>query len=132
MNSGFYSVLYKWQLNDGNGIRKIALQKVALQKIASYENTPPPSPHEYSPLWKLRPVKITPPPEYCPRENAPWENYPTWENYPQWNPLPTYISYKWKKKQNKIIKFFVLKKAAQYSILMKITKVKWSHRKYWA
>ena len=52
MNSGFR----KWQLNDGNGIRKIAPQKIALQKIDSYENTP----YEYSSLWKLPPVKITP------------------------------------------------------------------------
>ena len=54
------------------------IRKISPQKISPYEY----SPHESSP-WKFSPEKIAP-----------------WENYPQWNPLPTYKSYKWKKKQN--------------------------------
>ena len=52
-------------------------------------------------------VKITPQ-NFYPRKIAPWENYP------QWNPLPTYKSYKWKKKQN--YKIFCLEEscATQY------------------
>ena len=48
---------------------------------------------ENCPLWKLPPVKITP-------QNFFPEKIPPWENYLQSNPLPTYRSYKWKKKQN--------------------------------
>ena len=58
-------------------------------------------PYEYSrlwnespPLWKFRPRN------FPPRKLPPGKISTPWENYPQWNPLPTYKSYKWKKKQN--------------------------------
>ena len=54
-------------------------------------------------IKKISPQKI-PPYEYSPYESSPWKFSPEkiapWENYPQWNPLPTYKSYKWKKKQS--------------------------------
>ena len=53
----------------------------------------PPSPYEYSPLWKLPTVKITA------QKIVHWENSHL-GNYPQWNPLPAYKSYKRKEKQN--------------------------------
>ena len=46
-----------------------------------------------SPLWKL-------PPEHFLPENCPLWKFPPRENFSQWNPLPTYKSYKWKKKRN--------------------------------
>ena len=49
--------------------------------------------YEYSPLWKLPVVKINP------QKFAP-EKITFYENFLPWNPLPTYKSYKWKKKQN--------------------------------
>ena len=108
-------MLYKWQLNDGNGIRKIVPQKItpqktALQKIASYENTL----YEYSPLWKLPPVKIIPQ-KFSPEKMPPGKITP--------NEIPSLLINHTNEKKNKIIKFFVLKKAVQYNILMKITKV---------
>ena len=50
------------------------------------------------PPRKLPPMKAPPcenyPKNFSPRKISPWENYS------QSNPLPTYKSYKWKKKQN--------------------------------
>ena len=59
------------------------------QKIPPYENTPV----ESSSCENY-------PPEICVRENSSLLKFLLWENYPPWNPLPTYKSYKWKKKQN--------------------------------
>ena len=56
------------------------------------------------------------PPEFFPRENPP-----TWKNYPNEIPSPL-INYR-NERKNKITKFFALKKAVQYNILIKITKV---------
>ena len=70
--------------------RKLPPRKLSLMKIPLYE---------YSPLWKLPPVKITSQ-NFPQRKLPPRKILPSWENYPQSNPLPTYKSYKWKKKQN--------------------------------
>ena len=64
-------------------------------------------------MWLIRLRKIDKPkifqifPPFCVlnySENYPQNFFPKkivpWENYPQWNALPTYKSYKWKKKQN--------------------------------
>ena len=77
-----------------NGIRKIAPQKITPKKIAPQKIAP----CENTPLWIFPPMKY-PPVKITPQKLAP-EKISPWENYPQWNPLPTYKSYKWKKKQN--------------------------------
>ena len=66
---------------------------------------------ENCPLWKYPPMKAYPyenypplPPEFFPRKKLPPVKIAPLVNYSQWNPLPTYKSYKWKKK--KITKFF--------------------------
>ena len=73
--------------------RNLSPRKLPPQKIAPYEN----SPYEYSPM-KVSPCENYPE-KFAPKKIAPCEN-PDWENYPQWNPIPTYKTYKWKKKQN--------------------------------
>ena len=55
-------------------------------------------------LRKL-PSRTLPPMKILRMNIAPYESSPPvkitpWENYPQWNPLPTYKSYKWKKKRS--------------------------------
>ena len=67
-------------LNLKNGWEEVYSLK-GIRKIAPYENTA----YESSPPL---------PPEFFTRENCPLGNNP------QWNPLPTYNSYKWKKKHN--------------------------------
>ena len=83
------------------------------------ETPPPPheknlSPYERSPLWKL-------PPEVCPRENWPLEKLPPGKIIP--NEIPSPLINHTNERKSKITKFFALKKALQYNILIKITKV---------
>ena len=78
-----------------NGTRKIAPQK-----IAAYES---------SLLWKL------PPRNFPQRKLLPGKISP--------NEIPSPLINHTNKNKNKIIEFFVLKKAVQYNILIKITKV---------
>ena len=87
---------------------------LGITKIAPQKNAP----YEYSPLWKLPPVKITPQ-NFSPEKIAPCENYP------QWNLLPTCKSYKWKKKQN--YKFFCLEENP-YQAIIKFYNKKWGKR----
>ena len=75
----------------------VGISKIAPPKITHQKIVP----YESSPCKKH-------PPEICLREN-----FPPWENHPPWNTLPTYKSYK----------FLAVKKAVQYNILIKITKV---------
>ena len=65
-------------------------------------------------------MKINPQ-NVSPEKIAPCESSPRWENFPQWNPSPL-INYTSERK-NKITKFFALKKAVQYNIFIKITKI---------
>ena len=81
------------------------------QSFAGYQENCPP---ENCPPMKAPLAKIIPQ-NFSPEKIAPWENCPLW------NTLPTYKSYKCKKKQ--ITNFFAMKKAVQYSIQRKITNV---------
>ena len=95
-----------------HGIRKTAPRKLLPRKliprtfpprklppmnILPYENSPPPPSN--LPPRKLPPGKITP------------------------NEIPSPLINHTNERKNKIIEFFVLKKAMQYNILIKITKV---------
>ena len=62
-----------------------------------------------------------PPPVKTAPQNISPEKIAPWENYPQWNPFPP-INHT-NERKNKITKFFALKKAVQYNILIKITNV---------
>ena len=98
-------VVRKYQENcpPGNYRRKMPPRKLLPRKLPPRKLLPMKiPPYEYSPLWKLPPVKITPQ-KFSSEKIAPWENYP------QWNPLPSYKSYKFKKKQN--YKFFCLEES---------------------
>ena len=66
-------------------------------------------PYENSPLWKLTPRKLPP------------RKLPTVKITP--NEIPSSLINYINERKNKIIIFFVLKKAEQYNILIKITKV---------
>ena len=70
-------------------------------------------PRKYPPM-KAPPVKITPQ-NFSPEKIAPWENYP--------NRIPSPLINHTNERKNKITKFFALKKAVQYNILIKITNV---------
>ena len=92
--------------------RKLPPRKLPPRKIPPHEKNP--SPYERSPLWKL-------PPELCPRENWPLEKLPPGKIIP--NEIPSPLINHTNERKNKITKFFALKKAVQYNILIKITKV---------
>ena len=65
-------------------------------------------------------MKITPQ-KFVPEKIAPWENYPPGKITP--NEIPSPLINHTNERKNKIIEFFVLKKAVQYNIFIKITKV---------
>ena len=90
--------------------RKLPLRNLRTRKLPPMKIPP----YEYFPLWKLPLWKL-------PSRNLSPRKLPSMKIPPPWNPLPTYKSNKCKKKQN--YKFFVLKKAVQHNILIKITKV---------
>ena len=73
------------------------------------------NPYEYSHLWKLPPVKITPPQKIAPCENSSARKITP-------NEIPSPLINHTNERKNKIINFFALKKAVQYNILIKITK----------
>ena len=79
--------------------------KIPPMNIATYES---------SPLWKL-PPRIFPTRKLSPVKIPPWENYP--------NEIPSPLINHTNGRKNKITNFFGLKKAVQYNILIKITKV---------
>ena len=85
--------------------RKLLPRKLTPMKIPPM-NIPP---YESFPMWKLTPRNLRP------------RKLPTVKITPNEIPSPliNYIN----ERKNKIIDFFVLKKAVQYSILIKITKV---------
>ena len=90
-------------------------------KIAPPENCPlwkyPPyeySPYESSHLWKL------PPRIFSPRKLPPVNIPPPGKITP--NEIPSPLLNHTNERKNKFPKFFALKKAAQYNILIKITK----------
>ena len=91
--------------------QKITPQKIGPQKISPYENTPPLNipPYESSPLRKL------PPRNLAPRKLPPGKITP--------NEIPSSLINHTDESKNKVTKFFALKKAVQYNILIKITKV---------
>ena len=84
-----------------------------VKKSEHQENCPPPppqiifpqkiAPYEYSPLWKLPSVKITP------RKLPPGKITP--------NEIPSPLINHINERKNKITKIFSLKKAVQYNIL---------------
>ena len=73
------------------------------------------APYEYSHLWELPPVKITP------QNFSPEKIPPPGKITP--NEIPSPLINHTNERKNKIIEFFVLKKAVQYNIFIKITKV---------
>ena len=73
------------------------------------------APYEYSHLWELPPVKITP------QNFSPEKIPPPGKITP--NEIPSPLINHTNERKNKITKFFALKKAVQYNILIKITKV---------
>ena len=83
-------------------------------------------PPKNCPLWKYPPMKA-PPCENYPPEFFPWENCPLWKLPPPGKIIPNEIPSPpinhTNERKNKITKFFALKKAVQYNILIKITKV---------
>ena len=72
------------------------------------------------PLWKIPPVEITPQ-NFSPEKIAPCENSPPGKITPIEIPSPL-INHT-NERKNRITKFFALKKAVQYNILIKITNV---------
>ena len=69
---------------------------------------------------KAPPVKITPQ-KFVPEKIAPWENYTPRKITP--NEIPSPLINHTNESKNKITKFFASKKAVQYNIFIKITKV---------
>ena len=84
-----------------------------LQENCPPEKSPPPW-KEPLPIWTLSPVKITPR-TLPPRKLAPGKIIP--------NEIPSPLINHTNERKSKITKFFALKKALQYNILIKITKV---------
>ena len=65
-------------------------------------------------------MKITPQ-NFPPKKIVPCENSPLWKITPY--EIPSTLINHTNERRNKITKFFALRKAVQYNILMKITKV---------
>ena len=88
------------------------------------EITPPPL--WIFPLWKLPPLKITPPSRHTknlpPRKLTPMKSLRL-RKLPPSHEIPSPLINHTNERKNKITKFFALKKAVQYNILIKITKV---------
>ena len=97
------------------------------QENCPLENRPP----ENCPLWKYPSMNIPPyessplrklPPRNFPRENCPLGKFsPPGKITP--NRIPSPLINHTNERKNKITKFYALKKAVQYNILIKLTKV---------
>ena len=83
-------------------------------KISPFEYPPP---YESFPLWKLPPRNLLP------------RKLPSGKITP--NEIPSPLINHTNERKNKIIEFFVLKKAVQYNILIKITKVLFDTQTIW-
>ena len=101
---------------------KLPPRKLPPQKITAFENTP----LWIFPLWKLPMWKL--PSRIFPRENCPlWKSPPPTPPSPPEkvtrNQIPSPLINHINERKNKISKCFALKKAVQYNVLRKITKV---------
>ena len=107
------------------GIRKIAPKKWPPRKLPPLK-----LPHRKLPPRKLHPMKITP------MNISPYEWFPLWKSPPRIfsprklppgkitpNKISSPLINHTNERKNKIKKFFALKKAVQYNILIKITNI---------